>query len=482
MRMKQKVYQWHRKISIIALVPVLFWTLSGIMHPLMSNFKPQLAQRFVRPTPVDFSGIQLSLDSVLRLQAVDSLQNFRVVNLAGKSYYQVNEQEGQALRYFDAISGEELVDGDHVYAKQVATAYAGEQAGAIKSITQLTAYDDEYLEIFRLLPVYRVNFENEEGLRLYIHTASGQLGTSMNNARANWLQFFRYAHSWSFLDGNTPLRITVLIILAIAALLSAGSGIYVYGVMFKVINDKKKASRVPMHRRLHRGLGIGMSFALLMFALSAIAHMLPKYTPDNRLAFNNNYIYTADELSGIVFEEEVGIVNYSLARMGEETYLQKHYASKRGTQIKYQGPRSAQVLDNGDEAYAKYLANKFAQKEAKDIASVTAVTKFKGEYGFINKLLPVYKVQYKAAGNERIYVHTPSGKMAARVVDKEALSGFIFAYFHKYHFLDFAGKVIRDSIMVIFAAGNFLVALLGLIMLLKKQSAPQKKEKGTLVS
>ena len=38
------MYKWHRTLGIITLIPVIFWTLSGLMHPFMAHFfKPQIA-------------------------------------------------------------------------------------------------------------------------------------------------------------------------------------------------------------------------------------------------------------------------------------------------------------------------------------------------------------------------------------------------------------------------------------------------------
>jgi uncharacterized membrane protein YukC len=37
-KIKQNMYKWHRTLGIITLIPVIFWTLSGIMHPFMAHF------------------------------------------------------------------------------------------------------------------------------------------------------------------------------------------------------------------------------------------------------------------------------------------------------------------------------------------------------------------------------------------------------------------------------------------------------------
>lgn len=113
--------------------------------------------------------------------------------------------------------------------------------------------------------------------------------------------------------------------------------------------------------------------------------------------------------------------------------------------------------------YARFMAEKFSKNE--DIVSVTPITEFKGEYGFINKRLPVYKVQYKANDNERWYVEPSTGELAAKINDTNLREGLSFAMLHKFHFVDDIGKTTRDVLTVIAALGNLAVALIGIVLL-----------------
>ena len=35
---QRHMYRWHRTIGLLTVVPVICWTLSGLVHPLMSNW------------------------------------------------------------------------------------------------------------------------------------------------------------------------------------------------------------------------------------------------------------------------------------------------------------------------------------------------------------------------------------------------------------------------------------------------------------
>ncbi|MEN7547300.1 PepSY domain-containing protein [Rapidithrix thailandica] len=470
--LKRNIYRWHRQLSILALFPILFWTLSGVMHPLMSNFKPGIARSYIPAKPLDKSQVQMELDSILQGYQIREFVNFRFVSLGHQVYYQVKLPTQQELRYFHAGNGKILENGDKLYASQLARQFAGADAGEISTVELVARFDEEYIEISRLLPVYKVSFDRADGLSLYVDPSSERLGHSVNHARLGWQAFFRNAHSWSFLNHSHLLRISVILLFALIAFFAAGSGIYVYTAMWKTLQSPKRNQRVAPVRKWHRNLGITVSFALLSFATSAIFHLLPKFQPNLRETYHNEVVYTTAQfhfsLLSYLQNAPATLNNLSLVNMSGRNYLQTFLCSGKSTECQYQDLQTSQMLEEGDKKYAIDLACQYSERNPEEVVSVELIRKFGGEYGFINKRLPVYKVQFDTENHERLYVETRSGKLAAKVTDGKALSGFIFAYFHKYHFLDIAGKTVRDSIMSFFALGNFMVALLGLRLLLKK--------------
>jgi uncharacterized iron-regulated membrane protein len=62
---KRNFYKWHRILGLTALVPVIFWTLSGLSHPFMSNwFRPYI------PVEVYKQPVQSELKPALSIQQV----------------------------------------------------------------------------------------------------------------------------------------------------------------------------------------------------------------------------------------------------------------------------------------------------------------------------------------------------------------------------------------------------------------------------
>ena len=89
-KIKQKIYAWHRIIGIITIIPVIFWTLSGLMHPFMAHFfKPTIANEFLIAKPIDESQLTLSIQEVLQKNKIAEFKNFMIVSFDNSTFYQV---------------------------------------------------------------------------------------------------------------------------------------------------------------------------------------------------------------------------------------------------------------------------------------------------------------------------------------------------------------------------------------------------------
>jgi hypothetical protein len=153
-------------------------------------------------------------------------------------------------------------------------------------------------------------------------------------------------------------------------------------------------------------------------------------------------------------------ISTSLVGFGDKMFYR---TLKTDQSVSYFNTESGEKLENGDVEYAKFLAEKFSGN--KEPVEVKPITKFAGEYGFILKRLPVMKIQYAENSNERVYVDTSSGKLALKINDGIAQwEDLTFDYLHKGHFLNWAGKTIRDVFLMLVALGNSIVAALGICL------------------
>ncbi|MGA9639150.1 MAG: PepSY domain-containing protein, partial [Flavobacterium sp.] len=144
-----------------------------------------------------------------------------------------------------------------------------------------------------------------------------------------------------------------------------------------------------------------------------------------------------------------------------------------------------------EEQYAVFLASKFAKmmiadtelpadccdventnsciKNAKLLKTDYLYQFDNREYGFVNKRLPVVKLSYDTADNATFYIEPATSRLASVVTDSKRTEGYSFAILHKYLFMDWAGKNIRDLVMALSALGVLVVSLMGLYLFLKRK-------------
>ncbi|MFX5130564.1 hypothetical protein ABTC50_20585, partial [Acinetobacter baumannii] len=73
---------------------------------------------------------------------------------------------------------------DADYATLLARHYLGDQQAAIKASRIITEFDDEYVYINRLLPVWRIDFDRPDGMRVYVDTGTAKLGAMVDDRKA----------------------------------------------------------------------------------------------------------------------------------------------------------------------------------------------------------------------------------------------------------------------------------------------------------
>ncbi len=74
------------------------------------------------------------------------------------------------------------------------------------------------------------------------------------------------------------------------------------------------------------------------------------------------------------------------------------------------------------------------------VTQVDLIEQFDGEYKYVNRYLPAYKVSFDRADGVRIYVETAQDRFAFAVDNKRAAFDTFFSLFHTLSWLDFMGK------------------------------------------
>jgi len=508
-RIKQNMYRWHRMLGIITVIPAILWCLSGIMHPFMAHFfKPEIANEKLELQPIDKNQLQFSIQEILDKNKITEFKNFRIVKLDSTSYYQVKTNTDTFL-YFDTKTAKPLPNGDHKYAEYLARFFLADQKSSIKELKSVTEFTAQYKYVNRYLPVYKLSFDRPDGMQVYVETSSSKLATYNPYSRQAFIWVFDTFHNWAFIDwiSNNSWRISIMILFLSIIAFSALSGILIYVFLWKKFKKEKTSNETGVLRKYHRQIGIFVSLFTLTFAFSGGYHATQKWTPSTL----SSSIYEPSIKRSSLTSSSLNLntdwnrlQNMSLVSLDDTLYYRcqllstkiqpkkSKWGKKESPQleISYINAATNKIVPGLDFEYAQFLVYQFTTNPNGPKASccemgdtekttnspemklktVELLTDFdKREYGFVNKRLPVVKLAYESPENTTYYIETASSRLAAVVTDSERLEGYSFAFFHKFLYMDWAGKNVRDFTSVLAAFSVLIVSILGLILFLKKK-------------
>jgi len=468
--MLETMYKWHKWIGLVTAIPIILWALSGLLHPTLRLTKPDIAIQHLAPEPLDIKKIVFNPDEVMRLNNIQQLGNISVVTMNKRHYYRfyLNKDD---IRYFDAVTADELVNGEQRYAEYLAHQYLDNSDMSVTGIERINKFNDEYKAINRFLPVWRVDVKRDDGLRLYIDTETGRLAASVNDLRADLLWWFGALHNWSYLDQGNVFRIVVFLLVMSAMFILGLTGIGLYGLLYKYLKNTRRSNAAYYHRTL----GLVMSLSMLMFSFSGGAHVWHKLSVDNDYLKTINTDFTNSDLNFKLtdvlntLQQQEPIKTISLVKIINQSYYRVVHMQV-SVPASYINSQTGKGLANAETIYAKQMASQFSGLDVTNISTVKTVKRFSLDYGFIQRRLPVVKVGFNAEGNPEYYVDLATGKLSEVINDSKRFEKFTFQMFHKWRFADDLGKNGRDAVIAVFIFLNVLVIILGIIMYFSKRS------------
>ena len=492
---KQNMYKLHRTLGIITIIPVLFWTLSGLMHPLMAHFlKPTIAHEKLETKQINASQLKFSVQEVLTINKLDVIKNFRIVSFDNKTFYQIKNLFGD-YQYFDASNAIELKNGDLKYAEYLSRYFLDDYKSKVVKIELLTEFTSQYKYINRYLPVYKLTFNRDDAMQIYVETSSSKLATFNPKSRQIFIWVFDNFHNWAFIDAisNNYLRIITMLLLLSIISFSAIAGIVIYGFMWKKFKKITPTDSEGFLRKNHRKIGILVSFLTLTFAFSGGFHATQKWQPNNLPKMIFEPLINVSDLP--IASTKLNVNNYQLTNISVVKFKKNCYfqcslfdSETEEKTVVYINSK-LNKLENIEIDYAKFLVSKFQKMlldpekgccemdgndtstQKFELKSASILTEFdKREYGFVNKRLPVVRLDFKTNDNLSFYIEPSTSRLAAVVNSGTRIEGYSFAILHKFLFMEWAGKNIRDFVTVISVLGILVVSLLGLILFIKKKN------------
>lgn len=505
---RKNIYRWHRITSLIVALPILLWSLSGFLHPVMNSFKPNVRNQFLPTTAIDTSKIHTSLQQALQKNNIVQLHNFRIVKWNGSQFYQIQQLNSDTLTYINCIDGSLLKDGDKIYASHLAQRYLtepvtkekqksshGHEMSAdlsytakatnssktytktkIKAVDLIKEFNQEYKSSNSLLPVYRVSFDRSDNIRLYIETSTDRMATAVDSKKAWFIQFFAITHTWSFLNGMGETKNIILGLFCLLCFITSLFGFYVYNIM-----NKKKA--VSAGKSWHRMLGNVFVLTTALYGISGAWHAFHKLSEksekeiiaDRSEFLSSEMSFSFSTLSDYIQPNEK-LTNLSIVKMNNHNYWQLFISKGKEKEKRYIDAKTLETLPQGDIKYGCYLACTFSNKPNHTITHSKCLTQFTSQYSMMNKRLPVIEVGFNGA--ENYYVETATGHLSAVTNTHDKAERFSFSNFHMHHYWEDwfgdTGKTLQKTVLIASTLGLLLLALTGCWIYWKKKQKTLK--------
>lgn len=232
---KNFVRKAHRWLGLIFSVTILMSAGSGVIHNVMT--RTQSPPPAARPSGEGLNVQQIQLGvAEATAKLPDAAQGISAVNvrsIGGQPWYQVYTKTTRAAQYVSAVDGRVDASQDEAYAGEIASTFLG--GAQAKKTDFLTAFNDEYINIFRILPVYRFDLKDAQNTRVYVSTMTGSVTRHTDDGRQFEARIFTNFHKFGFIP-NKDARDLVLTTLTFATCLVSLLGI----ALFFMTRPKKR--------------------------------------------------------------------------------------------------------------------------------------------------------------------------------------------------------------------------------------------------
>jgi len=399
---------------------------------------------------IDANQVQFTLANLR--QQYPNAEQISLKMLQGKAVYQFKLAKKWQL--IAAQTGELLPSISKTQAISIAKRrYTGK--GEILSSSLLTKANGEISP--RILPAWKISFDDFAAPRLYISAQTGELVTKRHDfwVLFDWLYRFHIMDYGDEEDAGNRLLMTI----ALISLLASVTGVVLTYVSFVKVRGKsiqtptnKSARRfMPWVRFLHRWLSLLVFTQLILWLSTGLYFNLM----DHKKASGNQYRQSISQTTNQLDFSTLKPLNQVLAQLRHEekvgqvekveliTRLNKPYyllTLQQGLYAHF--PRSQQLV-SAESGAIIHPDNKLVDK----LAQLSYSGKGKIQYSNIltppiielpKQQNPLWQVSFNDKLNTSVYIDAQNASIVGHVDDDKRLADFMF----KLHFMDY--KILSD--------------------------------------
>lgn len=219
----------------------------------------------------------------------------------------------------------------------------------------------------------------------------------------------------------------------------------------------------------HRWLGLVACFGILLWGVSGLSHPIMTRLQPQPATFTAppQNIVLGNLPSPVQVLERHGIgkvLRLSLVQMDGTTWMR--VLTEAHTPARYFSTDDGRELRDGDRYYAQYLAVHYNGRLFKEIVNSQFITAFSNDYHAVNRLLPVWRIEFSGDDHLRAFIDTDQARLATLVDDTRFYLTKLFRFGHNWSFIDNLPRL-QVSLMAmvlgiaLFSAGSGLYLSLG---------------------
>lgn len=231
----------------------------------------------------------------------------------------------------------------------------------------------------------------------------------------------------------------------------------------------------------HRRLGWTGGLALLLFAISGMMHPLMTWTgPQAASFFPPQAVMTADAAAAVPrILERHGIARALVVKVvpapgGPALQVTGQHDLPR----RYFDLKTGQELKDHDERQALWLARHYTGLTQAPVKSIVFQTRFDSAYPWVNRLLPVYRIEFATPDQRTAFIHTELGALGNLTNDWKTRIQGTFGALHTWNWLD-RFEHARVFLMMILLLSLFGMAATGtaMVFLMKSRKHAEGKRR-----
>ncbi|MET1256000.1 PepSY domain-containing protein [Aliikangiella maris] len=241
MNFRKNARLFHRYIALIVSIQLLLWSISGLYFSLMPISEIHGDHLLTRGLGANWSEINspLSINDLKKILFAEKIDVEDVVNIElitneKQLYFKVrfNADRAESL-YFDSITGERLAKISEEEILRLAEQLIS-NAGNPIDVLWLKKVGNHHEYRNKELPVYQINFDGDENLRLYLDGYTGEVKSLRTD---NW-RIFDFLWMLHVMDYKTRDNFNHMLLqfFALLAVLTSMSGI----ILWLVSRTKRK--------------------------------------------------------------------------------------------------------------------------------------------------------------------------------------------------------------------------------------------------